>query len=275
MERPFAEIDDQTRIPRTAVISYLDAIAQSPLFLRTRSVARDAWRLDRPRRLLDVGAGSGEVARGLASLVGADGEVVALDNSQTMIDAARRGDDGGPVRYVLGDVRSLPYADGYFDGVRSERVLQHLDDPDAAIREMARVLRPGGRLSLVDTDWDSLVVEGSADDLPERLRSVLKPLHLSSRMGRSLRRRLVLAGLSDATTTPVTMATTSRAEAAVVAAFLSREALAKMIGDDPGEAVLRWLEVVDRAEADGTFMFALTVWVATATKPLPFSRSDI
>jgi SAM-dependent methyltransferase len=267
MERPFAEIDDQTRISRTGVVSYLDSLAQSPLFQRTRSVARDTWRLDRPQRLLDVGAGIGEVARGLAPLVGDDGEVVALDNSQTMLDAAQRRDDGGPVRYVLGDVRALPYADGYFDGVRSERVLQHLDDPDAAIREMARVLRPGGRLSLIDTDWDSLVVDGSPSDLPDRLQAVQKPLHLVPRMGRSLRRRLVAAGLTDATTTPVTMATTSRAEAAVVAAFFSREAYAKMALDGPDEAALSWLDAVDRADADGTFMFALTIWVATATKP--------
>jgi ubiquinone/menaquinone biosynthesis C-methylase UbiE len=266
MERPFAEIDDQTRISRTGVVSYLDMLAQSPLFQRTRSVARDAWRLDRPHRLLDVGAGIGEVARGLVPLVGEDGEVVALDNSQTMLDAAQRDGHGGPVRYVLGDVRSLPYADGYFDGVRSERVLQHLDDPDAAIREMARVLRPGGRLCLVDTDWDSVVVDGSPDELPEVLDSVLKSFSLTTRMGRTLRRRLVAAGLTDAETTPVTMATTSRAEASVITPIFSREALARMAQSGPVEASERLLKLADQAEADGTFLFALTIWVATATK---------
>jgi SAM-dependent methyltransferase len=266
MERPFAEIDEQTRISRTGVVSYLDTLAQSPLFQRTRSVARDTWRLDRPHRLLDVGAGSGEVARGLAPLVGDGGEVVALDNSQTMLDAAQRGDDGGPVRYVLGDVRSLPYADGYFDGVRSERVLQHLDDPDAAIREMARVLRPGGRICLVDTDWDSVVVEGSPSELPEVLDEVMKPFNLTARTGRTLRRRLVAAGLTDAEATPVTMATTSRAEAAVITPIFTREALARMDPSGPDEATGHLLELVERAEADGTFMFALTIWVATASK---------
>lgn len=265
MAREFTEMDEQSTVKRAAMLGYLDGIAQSPLILRTRAVAREAWHLDHPRRLLDVGAGSGDVARGLLQLTGADGEVVALDNSQAMIDAARRRDEADSVYYMLGDIQSLPYADGYFDGVRSERVLQHLDDPDSAIREMARVLRPGGRMCLIDTDWGSLLVDGSPEDLPALLHPVVSLLHLQA-MGRTLRRRLVAAGLTDVEATPVTLATASRAEAAAVFPLVTKEGI-KSVQPDLDQTATRWVAAVDEAEADGTFLFALTIWVVTATKP--------
>jgi SAM-dependent methyltransferase len=203
------------------------------------------------------------VARGLVPLTGEDGEVVALDASDTMINAARRRGDGGPVRYEIGDVHSLPYPDRYFDGVRSERVLQHLDDPDTAIREMARVLRPGGRMCLIDTDWNSVLVDGSPKNLPDLMHPIISFVGLKP-TGRTLRRRMVLAGLTDVLATPVTVTTTSRDEAAVVFPMVHRRGL-ELAQIDIDESAERWLEAVDEAEADGTFQFALTIWVATGT----------
>src|SRR4051812_18162484 len=215
-KRPFGEIDALSSDLQERLTGYLDALAKSPTIQRVRSRALVEWRLDHPHRLLDVGAGAGEVARELAALTGADGEVVALDNSQAMVAAAQARDGGSPVRYVVGDVRSLPYADGYFDGVRTERVLQHLDDPDAAIAEMSRVLRPGGRICLIDTDWDSLLVDGSPTDMHVRLTQVMTFLGAGRRSGRTLRRRLLTQGYTDVEATPVTVATSSRDEASVL-----------------------------------------------------------
>jgi ubiquinone/menaquinone biosynthesis C-methylase UbiE len=64
----------------------------------------------------------------------------------------RRGNDGGPVTYLVGDVTALDLPDEHFDGVRSERVLQHLADPEAAIADLVWVTRPGGPVCLIDTD---------------------------------------------------------------------------------------------------------------------------
>ena len=57
------------------------------------------------------------------------------------------------MRFVVGDACTLDEPDDSFDVVRSERTLQWLADPEAAVSEMTRVLRPGGLVSLVDTDW--------------------------------------------------------------------------------------------------------------------------
>ena len=65
--------------------------------------------------------------------------------------------------FRIGDAEALPLPDGLVDACRCERALQWVPDADQALAEMLRVLRPGGRLSIIDTDWRSLLF-----DLPDR-----------------------------------------------------------------------------------------------------------
>lgn len=94
--------------------------------------------------LLEVGCGLGDDARRLAALVGPAGRVVGLDASTALLERARS--TPSPVEWVAGDVQALPFADATFDAARTERTLQHVADPDAAVAEMARVVRPGGHV---------------------------------------------------------------------------------------------------------------------------------
>lgn len=96
-----------------------------------------------PRRLLEVGCGWGELAEWLARESGA--EVVAIDLSEHMVALAReRGIDAR-----RGDVQELAFPDGEFDCAVAAWMLYHVPDLDGAIAELARVLRPGGRLVAV------------------------------------------------------------------------------------------------------------------------------
>jgi SAM-dependent methyltransferase len=92
-----------------------------------------------PRRVLDVGAGRGELAERIQE---AGIEVVAVDQSERMVELTRaRG-----VEAVVGDVQALPFEDAAFDVVVANFMLYHVPDVDLALTELARVLRPGGRL---------------------------------------------------------------------------------------------------------------------------------
>lgn len=99
------------------------------------------------RRVLDVGCGDGTYAIA-AALRGAD--VTGVDARAEMLSAARRRatDSGATVRLEQADASSLPYEDDSFDVVIAVTVLCFVADPSRAVREMARVLRPGGRLVL-------------------------------------------------------------------------------------------------------------------------------
>jgi ubiquinone/menaquinone biosynthesis C-methylase UbiE len=103
-------------------------------------LAFEAVREVSPRRVLEVGCGMGEFAERVARELGA--EVVALDISARMVDlAVARG-----VNAVVGDVQELLYGDAEFDCAVANWVLYHVPDLDRAVSELARVLRPGGRL---------------------------------------------------------------------------------------------------------------------------------
>jgi SAM-dependent methyltransferase len=94
----------------------------------------------RPTRILEVGCGWGELAEWVGRETGA--EVVAVDLSPRMVELAReRGVDAR-----IGDVQALPFADGEFDVAIAAWMLYHVPDLDRGVAELARVLRPGGRL---------------------------------------------------------------------------------------------------------------------------------
>jgi ubiquinone/menaquinone biosynthesis C-methylase UbiE len=99
----------------------------------------------RGTRILDVGSGTGAVSRAVRAAVGPDALVVAVDPSREMLLAARR---GGVDPAVLGSLPDLPFVRASFDVVLSAFVLTHVDDPDAALADMARVLRPGGHVGV-------------------------------------------------------------------------------------------------------------------------------
>jgi demethylmenaquinone methyltransferase/2-methoxy-6-polyprenyl-1,4-benzoquinol methylase len=107
--------------------------------------------------VLDLGCGTGELGRAMVRAAPAV-RVVGLDVSAAMLEAARRGGTprtgsragDSPVRLVRGSAFRLPFADGAFSGAVSGFVLRNLDDLPRAFAELARVIRPGGRVGLVD-----------------------------------------------------------------------------------------------------------------------------
>ena len=103
-----------------------------------------------PKRVLEIGPGPGEVSERMQQELGAD--VVAVDVSERMVELAR----GRGVDARVGDAQELPFADEEFDVVVAAWVLFHLQDLDRGLAEIARVLRPGGRLVAVTNSEDHL-----------------------------------------------------------------------------------------------------------------------
>jgi len=116
-------------------------------------------RLEPGMDLLDVGCGPGTITVDLAALV-APGAALGIDRSEEVVAQAAelvRGDPASNVRFATGDVYALDLADGSFDVVHAHQVLQHLREPVAALRELRRVLRPGGTLAVRDSDYAGFV----------------------------------------------------------------------------------------------------------------------
>jgi arsenite methyltransferase len=121
-------------------------------------------------RVLDIGSGPGFLACEMGAAVGASGSVTGLDSSEHMLMLAAGRQAPAHVTFRPGEATSLPAEDGAFDVVTSTQVYEYVADMPRALAEARRVLRPGGRLLVMDTDWDSVVWASSDDD---RMRRVL------------------------------------------------------------------------------------------------------
>jgi ubiquinone/menaquinone biosynthesis C-methylase UbiE len=155
--------------------------------------------------LLDVGCGPGTITVDLAARV-APGRMVGLDVSADPLDEARAAADraGVPVTFEVGDVYALAAADDSFDVVHAHQVLQHLTDPVAALREMARVCRRGGVIAVRDVDYGAFVVFPADEGLDRWLdlyHRVARRNGAEPDAGRRLLSWAHAAGLRDVTAT--------------------------------------------------------------------------
>jgi len=106
--------------------------------------------------LLDVGCESGTITKDFAVLV-APGRVVGVDVDDAVLERARaESAELAGIEYMFGNVYELPFDDGSFDVVHAHQVLQHLSDPVGALREMARVAKPGGLVAARDANYATM-----------------------------------------------------------------------------------------------------------------------
>jgi SAM-dependent methyltransferase len=120
--------------------------------LAGRLIRPGAFDVRGARRILDAGCGNGRYSRFLLQEADPDALLVAFDYSPGMLQRARGRLHGDRVHLMAADLARLPYADAGFDAVVCGWVLEHLPDPRPGLRDLARVLRPGGRLLLMATE---------------------------------------------------------------------------------------------------------------------------
>jgi ubiquinone/menaquinone biosynthesis C-methylase UbiE len=166
--------------------------------------------------LLDVGCGPGTITVDIAARV-APGRVVGLDVSPDPLAEARAAAEhaGVAVTFEVGDVYALGADDDSFDVVHAHQVLQHLTDPVAALREMARVCRPGGLIAVRDVDYGAFVTfpaDPGLDRWLEVYYAVARRNAAEPDAGRRLLSWAHAAGLRDAAATTSSWCYASPAE---------------------------------------------------------------
>jgi ubiquinone/menaquinone biosynthesis C-methylase UbiE len=147
--------------------------------LRRRALVREALDAQPGERIVDVGCGPGFYVAELLEEVGSEGSVLGIDSARPMLAiAAKRCKGHTHVSLERADASSLPADDASFDAALSVQVMEYVADVGAALEEIHRVLRPGGRVVIWDVDWGTLSWYSSD---PERFDRATKAFdkHLS------------------------------------------------------------------------------------------------
>lgn len=252
-----------------ALVGILDLQEQQPAVVRLRDWARAVAAPQPGQTVLDVGAGTGTETQRLAAAVGPQGRAVGIEpHSQLREEATRRAaETGSRAEFVPGDAMELPMPDASVDVVRSERVFQHLADPQTAADEIARVLRPGGIAVIIDTDWATMVAYPGEPELLQRYSQAFQGTVANPFAGRQLRSWLSRAGLEvDEDVGSAALVVTAEqiqgpgflragAEFAVAAGSLT--------SDEADGFIARLMDAAQRGEA----FAAVTMYAAVGRKP--------
>lgn len=269
----YERVDDDPNI--AVLLATMDETGGWEATRQLRAWERLQLRLGAGQRLLDVGCGLGDAAIALADDLGADGLVVGVDASAEMIASSRARARGAAcgVRFSVGDALALDEPDNSFDVVRSERTLQWVSDPTAAVAEMARVVRPDGLVSLIDTDWSTLEIQVGDDDLTQRVREAMRnERRRPSNIGGRLNEVASTVGLRPAAHTIATQTwdAWNPDESPAPTGCFSMSSLAEDLVDSghlrPGERQ-QFVSTVHTAAREGRFSMTLTMFALVAASP--------
>ena len=217
------------------------------------------------QHVLDLGCGGGHLLRDLALSVGSKGRAVGLDPSEPQINAAKElCKELDNVEFSQDSATELSFADDAFDSVASIQVLEYIPDVDAALAEVQRVLKAGGRFVSVSVLWDHWRFHGPEPKLNDQMHEAFKA-HCSHQMlPLQMPDKLARHGFVGAQCTPIGFMNNSlhhNSFAWLASSLLSHFAEKQGI---PKADVERWREQLDQAGEDGRFGFVSMPVLTTA-----------
>ena len=218
---------------------------------------------------LDIGCGPGLTSLALAHAVGNTGHVEAIDIAPPMLHLAARRCSAQPhVKFHQADVLQLPFADASFDVSLATQVYEYVADIDNALHELARVMKPGAQVLLVDTDWESCVWACRDEVRMRRLMQGCSQHIPHPQLPRTLIQRMQRAGFADVQvhTIPLlnmrySIDTFSGGMMGFIASFVSG------LPDYGPQLVVDWQADVSSMADAGGYFFSLNRYVFVARKP--------
>lgn len=262
----FGDVDGSGAVAE--LVAYLRYVNGLPWVRASKDRSLEALGLSPGMRVLDAGSGVGFDACRFAERVGPEGSVLGIDTSREMVEWTERLRQPGlpQLSFAIGDAAALDLPDGTFDAVHSERLLQVHPAPRTVVAELARVLRPGGRLVAVEPDWGTLALDPGEPDVVRRLAVQCTAGFPDGWTGRKLGRYLREAGLVEVRVEPATVVLhdlSTVLKAMNLGPFLDGAVADGAIGADERAALL---DALRDADAEGNLLFAMTTFRAVGRR---------
>jgi arsenite methyltransferase len=246
----------------------VESLYLTPDVVAQRRKVLDALKLREGERVLDIGSGPGLLAYDMAASVGPDGRVCGIDTSEDMLTMSRKRCVEQPwTEFQRADATSLPYANDSFDAVVSTQVYEYVADIPAALAELHRVGRPGGRVVVLDADYGSLVIHTENEARMERVLSAWSEHFVHAGLPRTLSRQLRDAGFTVRQREAIPMFnpeyqdnTYGKGLLGIMASFVvGRKGVSQEEADD-------WLAEFAELDKQGKFFFSLNRYLFVAEK---------
>jgi ubiquinone/menaquinone biosynthesis C-methylase UbiE len=262
----YTRISEQPREVLDTIAKSLNVRASEPAMQVI--CARYMAQIARPAaaRVLEIGCGNGATTKLIMEHV-SPAQLVGIDPSYAFIDMARETFAGEPrVSFAVGDAAATGQADGSFDLVIAHTVYSHLLDPDAALAEARRVLRPDGRLVIFDGDFATITVAlFDGDPLQSAVAAVLRHMMHAPYIMRRLPVLVTAAGFSVQSVEPHGYVQTTRPD--FLLTLLSRGTHAAAQADEIGQSLVDGFDrEARRRVANGTFYGAILFLSLSARK---------
>lgn len=260
-----SETRDEAVDPTGGLLTFLDRYERLPDAVARRRRSYELLDLRPGARVVDVGCGAGTAVREAAAFVAPGGSAVGVDIQPALVEVASARAARAAVAtaaFHVGSAEALPLPDASVDAYRAERLYQHLPSPTRALAEARRVLAPGGRIVLVDQDWDGLLVD--SDDLATT-RAIVRAFGdgiVNGRIGRAYHRVLTDAGLSDVRVHVEAAASTCWGDYGFFVELLG--SVGNAVGAAKSEVVEAWVAEQRERGARGRFFLVMTHFLATA-----------
>ncbi len=234
-----------------------------------RAAVLAALDLKADEHVLDVGPGPGLLLQELAKDVGAGGRAVGVDLSEAMIELARRRcADMQWVELDVADAAALPYEAESFDAIVSTQVYEYVADIPAALGKLFELTRPGGRVAILDTDYDSLVLFSEDSARQTRVLDAWDSHFVHRGLPRILGPELRKAGFDVRSTTAIPIVNT-RWDADEFSFHLipMMSSFAAGAGGVAKEDAKGWLGEMQQLGSEGRYFFSLNRYLVIADKP--------
>ena len=247
----------------------LERSYQTPEIVQQRLRMLAALGLRDGERVLDAGCGTGLLLEQEARLVGAAGRAEGIDASDDMLVHARaRCAELGQVGLQQGSITRLPFEDASFDALSCAQVLLYVDDLEAALAEFRRVLRPGGRVAIIETDWDGAVIHSDDRDLTRRILDGWGPAVNNPYLPGRLRPLLAEAGFANRRVEAIPLLNAGYTEHSFSASMLQNFArTARRQGSVTAAEADAWVAGIEALRERDAYFFCVNRFLFTAVKP--------
>jgi arsenite methyltransferase len=251
------------------MVDFLEVVNHRRDIVRRRNLVHEAIAVRPGERVLDVGCGPGFFVAELLDGVGKQGWVTGVDMEPTMLAVAGKRTEGhANVAFYKSEATSLPLPDSMFDAAISVQVLEYVQDVSAALAEMHRALRPGGRVLIWDIDWATVSWRSADAGRMQRMLDAWGRHLAHPALPRALAPLLRDAGFVDVTMRGHTFATNEldpETHGGAITPLVVQYAVEQ--GGMDTAAAAAWRAEQDQLAAKGAFYFACIQFCFTARKP--------